>query len=113
MSSADVSGEPGSAPGAVLATLAAMRSVELAAGISEAALARRTARRAGPDLAGGDQADQARHAGARHKLALVYLGDVSLSMTDVACLLGYAEGAAFTRAFKRWTGRAPSQFRNA
>ena len=51
--------------------------------------------------------------GARHKLALVYLGDVSLSMTDVACLLGYAEGAAFTRAFKRWTGRAPSQFRSA
>ncbi len=50
---------------------------------------------------------------ARHKLALVYLGDVSLSMTDVACLLGYAEGAAFTRAFKRWTGRAPSQFRSA
>ena len=29
-------------------------------------------------------------------------------MTDVACLLGYSEGAAFTRAFKRWTGRAPS-----
>lgn len=50
---------------------------------------------------------------ARHKLALAYLGDTSLSMTDVACLLGYAEGAAFTRAFKRWTGRAPSQFRGA
>ena len=48
---------------------------------------------------------------ARHKLALVYLGDQSLSMTDVACLLGYAEGAAFTRAFKRWTGHAPSQLR--
>jgi len=32
-------------------------------------------------------------------------------MTDVACLLGYSEAAAFTRAFKRWTGRAPSQAR--
>ena len=48
---------------------------------------------------------------ARHKLAVVYLGDPTLSLTDVACLLGYSEGAAFTRAFKRWTGSAPSQFR--
>ena len=48
---------------------------------------------------------------ARHKLAIVYLGDRTLSMTDVACLLGYSEAAAFTRAFKRWTGRAPSQAR--
>lgn len=48
---------------------------------------------------------------ARHKLALVYLGDPSLSLGDVACLLGYSEGAAFTRAFKRWTGQAPSQLR--
>jgi AraC-like DNA-binding protein len=48
---------------------------------------------------------------ARHKLAVVYLGDRNLSMTDVACLLGYSEAAAFTRAFKRWTGRVPSQAR--
>jgi AraC-like DNA-binding protein len=48
---------------------------------------------------------------ARHKLAMVYLGDHSLSMTDVACLLGYSEAAAFTRAFKRWTGNAPSHAR--
>jgi AraC-like DNA-binding protein len=45
---------------------------------------------------------------ARHKLAVVYLGDRTLSLTDVACLLGYSEGAAFTRAYKRWTGSAPS-----
>lgn len=50
---------------------------------------------------------------ARHKLAVVYLGDHALSMTDVACLLGYSEAAAFTRAFKRWTGQAPSQARVA
>jgi AraC-like DNA-binding protein len=48
---------------------------------------------------------------ARHQLAVVYLGDQSLSLTDVACLLGYSEAAAFTRAFKRWTGQAPSQAR--
>jgi AraC-like DNA-binding protein len=48
---------------------------------------------------------------ARHKMAVVYLGDPTLSLTDVACLLGYSEAAAFTRAFKRWTGRPPSQAR--
>jgi AraC-like DNA-binding protein len=48
---------------------------------------------------------------ARHKLALLYLGDRALSLADVAYLLGYSENAAFTRAFKRWTGRAPSQAR--
>jgi len=48
---------------------------------------------------------------ARHKLAVLYLGDQTLSMTDVACLLGYSEASAFTRAFKRWTGQAPSQAR--
>ncbi len=49
---------------------------------------------------------------ARHKLATVYLSDQSLSMGDVAYLLGYSEGAAFTRAFKRWTGHAPSSVRH-
>ena len=48
---------------------------------------------------------------ARHKLAMLYLGDRSLSLVDVACLLGYSEAAAFTRAFKRWTGQPPSQAR--
>jgi AraC-like DNA-binding protein len=50
---------------------------------------------------------------ARHKLAVVYLGDVSLSLADIACLLGYSEAAAFTRAFKRWTGHPPSRARGA
>ncbi len=48
---------------------------------------------------------------ARHELARLYLGDKTLSVTDVACLLGYSEAAAFTRAFKRWTGQTPSLVR--
>ncbi|WHS94123.1 helix-turn-helix transcriptional regulator [Sinorhizobium kummerowiae] len=33
------------------------------------------------------------------------------SMTDIALRLGYSDSAHFTRAFKRWTGVAPSRFR--
>ena len=45
---------------------------------------------------------------ARHKLAVGDDKANHLSLTDVACLLGYSEGAAFTRAYERWTGTAPS-----
>jgi AraC-like DNA-binding protein len=44
---------------------------------------------------------------ARLGLARLYLDDRSLSVTDVACLLGYSESATFIRAFKRWTGQTP------
>lgn len=47
----------------------------------------------------------------RHELALRYLRDSSCSVTEVSFLLGFSETAAFSRAFKRWTGVAPSQFR--
>ncbi|MBB4184154.1 helix-turn-helix transcriptional regulator [Sinorhizobium terangae] len=33
------------------------------------------------------------------------------SMTDIAFRVGYSDSAHFTRAFKRWTGVAPSRFR--
>ncbi len=33
------------------------------------------------------------------------------SLTDVAFLTGFSDQAAFTRAFKRWTGRTPGQWR--
>jgi len=47
----------------------------------------------------------------RHDLALRYLRDRTCSITEVAFLLGFSETAAFSRAFKRWTGEAPSRFR--
>ena len=49
----------------------------------------------------------------REKLARTYLNELGLSLGEVAYRLGYAEVSAFLRAFKRWTGLTPSQFRAA
>ncbi len=49
----------------------------------------------------------------RHDLATQYLTDDSLSISQIAWLLGYQEVAAFSNAFKRWTGRAPRERRFA
>jgi AraC-like DNA-binding protein len=32
------------------------------------------------------------------------------SVTEIAFLLGYSELSTFARAFKRWTGKAPSEY---
>lgn len=48
------------------------------------------------------------------ELAALYLTDSSLSVTQIAHLVGFAETASFTRAFTRWSdGMTPSQFRRA
>jgi AraC-like DNA-binding protein len=47
----------------------------------------------------------------RYELARRYLGEQGLSISRVAWLLGYQEVSAFTHAFKRITGRTPSEFR--
>src|ERR1043166_3999877 len=43
----------------------------------------------------------------RSALAERYLKNQSLSISQIAWLLGYQEVSAFTHAFKRWTGRTP------
>ncbi|MBA55540.1 MAG: hypothetical protein CMK89_13890 [Pseudomonadales bacterium] len=48
---------------------------------------------------------------ARQKLADQYIRDEKLSISEIAYLLGFSEQANFTRAFKRWTGRSPTQYR--
>jgi len=48
---------------------------------------------------------------ALQQLAEQHLRDGRLSLADVALLLGYSEQSAFTRAFKRWTGHTPTQWR--
>jgi AraC-like DNA-binding protein len=32
-------------------------------------------------------------------------------LSEVALLLGFASAAAFNRAFKRWTGQSPIEYR--
>ncbi len=47
----------------------------------------------------------------RSELATSYLQDSHFSLLEVAFMLGFAEYSSFSRAFKRWTGVAPSHFR--
>lgn len=47
----------------------------------------------------------------RRKLALKYLSDPRLSISEIAWLVGYREVSAFTHAFKRWTGKTPRETR--
>jgi len=49
----------------------------------------------------------------RRKLAEGYIEDPRISISDAAYLLGFAEQASFTRAFRRWTGTSPSRFRTS
>jgi len=49
----------------------------------------------------------------RHELALNYLRQPELNLTRIAFLLGYANQSAFSAAFKRKTGLAPSEMRAA
>jgi AraC-like DNA-binding protein len=48
----------------------------------------------------------------RQSLALRYLKEPGLTLAQIAWLLGYERPIAFTRAFKRWTGRSPSSVRD-
>lgn len=49
----------------------------------------------------------------RRDLAVRYLREPGMAVCEVAYLLGFSESSAFHRAFKRWTGTTPSEFRRS
>jgi AraC-like DNA-binding protein len=49
----------------------------------------------------------------RRDLALRYLRDERIGIAEVGFLLGFLDVAAFQRAFKRWTGTTPAQYRRS
>lgn len=49
----------------------------------------------------------------RRQIALHYLSGKKVSVNETAYLVGFSEAAAFSRAFKRWTGKSPSDARRA
>jgi len=51
--------------------------------------------------------------GVRSELAASLLQEPHVGTADVAYLLGYSDLAAFHRAFRRWTGKTPLEFRRS
>ena len=49
----------------------------------------------------------------RRDLAEAYILDNSLTLTEISLLLGFSEPSSFSRAYKGWTGTAPSEVRQS
>jgi AraC-like DNA-binding protein len=49
----------------------------------------------------------------RRRAALEYVGRRDLPLAEIAFLLGFSEAAPFHRAFKRWNGQTPVEYRRA
>ncbi len=48
----------------------------------------------------------------RQNLALLHMSEPQTSLSEVAYLLGFGDTDSLSRAFKRWTGLTPEQYRN-
>ena len=49
----------------------------------------------------------------RCDLAIILLNNSKKTVADIATELGFAETSAFYRAFKKWTGMSPTEYRSA
>lgn len=49
----------------------------------------------------------------RSELAHDYIRDMETDLTEIAFMLGFSEHSAFSRAFRRWTGRSPKETRDS
>ena len=49
----------------------------------------------------------------RRRIALRLIGEERLSVKEAAYRLGFSDPAAFSRAFKRWTGKSPREMRES
>ena len=47
----------------------------------------------------------------RKEASIYYLSKPELSIDEIALLMGFSEASSFHRAFKKWTGKTPSQYR--
>lgn len=48
----------------------------------------------------------------RRDAAIEYLASAELSLVDISARLGFSEPSTFHRAFKKWTGVAPGEYRH-
>ncbi|WDZ80414.1 AraC family transcriptional regulator ligand-binding domain-containing protein (plasmid) [Ensifer adhaerens] len=82
---------------------ATAKTVARRLGLSERSLARRLA---DEELSFGEILDEL-----RRDLAVRYLEEEHLQASQIAWLLGFHQPSSFTHAFRRWTGKSPSEFR--
>lgn len=92
-------------PAMILAGDATLAELAARLGLGERSLNRR--------LAAQGRSARALIAEARCALARQLLQDTHMPANEVGERLGYANPSAFTRAFKRWTGKAPAAWREA
>ena len=49
----------------------------------------------------------------RRELAIAYMGRPDQSVLETALVLGFTDQSNFARAFRRWTGKSPTDYREA
>ena len=48
----------------------------------------------------------------RKNLAIAYLREPKVSKGEIAQMLGFSEISVFSRTFKKWTGKSPSEYQS-